>query len=167
MGEPPPRLEIWTVATGNVVTLGLVALILSYASGALSPGLSAFGTLPGIAVFGYLWVLTLHLTRWALAAGGLARIGQGELAALVRRGAVAGAGIGAAFVGGLVLVSAGASLVGGFFQPASVAIFLLVGSLLAGLVGAVVGVALVVVDAVLYRVVDAVEPEASGGGRRD
>lgn len=151
MADRPVSLTSFSLATFNVVTLGLVALTAAYAGGALSPGLSDLGTAPGIILFAYLWGLTLVATRWALDGDGFAALADGEFGRLVGRGALAGALVGAAFVDGLVLSSAIASLFRGLFQPVSVVLFLVVGGLVAGAVGGLVGLVFVLVDTACYR----------------
>lgn len=150
MAEPARALEAWTVATFAVVTLGLVGVTAGHASGALADALPDLGTVPGVAAFAALWVLTAVGVRWALADGGLARSRRGEFAPLVARGTLAGAFVGAAFVVGTVLSFAVASVGSDPVPPGSVALFALVGGTVAGVVGGLVGGLFVLVDAALY-----------------
>ncbi|WP_424008744.1 hypothetical protein [Haloferax denitrificans] len=142
------RVEAWVVSSFNLVVLSLVGLLAAHASGALEGELAGFGTLPGVAVFAYLWLLTAAATRWALADGGLAGLRNGlrGLWRLVLRGFAAGALIGGAFLLGVVLVGAvlnGAPLL-------SLALIALIGVAAAGVVGGVIGGLSVVLDAGCY-----------------
>ncbi|WP_396612684.1 hypothetical protein ACH9L7_05255 [Haloferax sp. S1W] len=153
-------LEVWTVSTFNVVALGLVGVTAGHTTGALTDSLPNFGTLPGVVTFIYLWALTVLATRWALSEGGLDRIHEGELATLVGRGAIAGAGIGAGFLLGAVLVGSAVAVVRfvleqgttGGFQVLPFLLIILVGVGIAALVGALVGGVFVVLDAACYWV---------------
>ncbi|WEL29552.1 hypothetical protein [Haloferax volcanii] len=145
---PRGRFETWVVSSFNLVALSLVGLLAAHASGALEGELANFGTLPGVAVFAYLWLLTAAATRWALADGGLAdlRNGLNGLWRLVLRGFAAGALIGAVFLLGVVLVGAvlnGAPLV-------ALALIALIGVAAASVVGGVIGALSVVLDAGCY-----------------
>lgn len=141
------RFEVWTVATFNVVALGLVLLLVGHRAGALADALSGLGTVPGLLVFGYLWGLTLYATRWALRGASLA----GATNTLLQRGAVAGAGIGASFLLGVVLVGAAATLLAGNPQLVTFVLIGAIGSIAASLVGAPLGVVFVLVDLLCYR----------------
>lgn len=157
-------LEIWTIATCNVVLFGVVGVLAGHLSGALADVLQGLGTLPGVLVFGYLWTLVVVATRWALADGGLARTDQGEMNRLLIRGAIAGALIGAGFLLGLVVGGGLISVASGSIELVSVALIGLIGSLVSAIVGAVVGVVFVLVDTVLYQAVPVLlpAPEAPG-----
>ncbi|POG54890.1 magnesium transporter [Haloferax marisrubri] len=144
------RFEAWVVSTFNLVALSLVGLLAAHASGALEGELAGFGTIPGVAVFAYLWLLTAAATRWALADGGLEdlRSGLRGLWRLVLRGFAAGALIGGAFLLGVLLVGAilnGAPLL-------SLAFIALIGVAAASVVGGVIGGLSVVLDAGCYWV---------------
>lgn len=149
-------LEAWAVSTFDVVVFGLTGVLVAHASDVLSGALAGLGTLEGVAVFGYLWVLTFLAVRWALAEGGLARTDEGALHTLVIRGAVAGALVGAGFLLGVILavavvnVASGAWALRGDGVLPFVFVALLGGSL-AAVVGAFVGAVFVLVDASLYR----------------
>jgi hypothetical protein len=156
-------LEVWAVATFNVVGFGLALVLAGHTSGALSDALSGLGTLPGLLVFGYLWALVWYETRWALAEGGLERIREGELRALLSRGALAGGLIGAAFVVGVVVAGFFTALLGGDFQLVAFLLVGLIGGLVAALVGAVVGVLFVLVDAALFGVASVIAPPPFAG----
>ncbi|MFC7129509.1 hypothetical protein [Haloferax chudinovii] len=144
------RFEAWVVSSFNLVALSLVGLLAAHASGALEGELAGFGTLPGVAIFAYLWLLTAAATRWALADGGLAdlRTGLRGLWRLVVRGFAAGALIGAAFLLGAILV--GAVLNGAPLR--SLAFIALIGVAAAAVVGGVVGGLSVLLDAGCYWV---------------
>lgn len=147
----PLTLEAWAVGTFDVVAFGLVLVVAGHATGALADALSGLGTLPGLALFGYLWALAVAATRWALGGNGLAAR-DGGVSSLLQRGAIAGAAVGVGFLLGPVLVGgAGAVLTGGV-SLVTLGIVAGVGSLLAGLVGSVVGVVFVLFDLALVRV---------------
>jgi len=50
-------LETWTVATFDVVTVGLVGVLAGHTSGVLGDALADVGTVAGVLAFGYLWAL--------------------------------------------------------------------------------------------------------------
>ncbi|CQR50029.1 MULTISPECIES: hypothetical protein [Haloferax] len=142
------RFEAWVVSSFNLVVLSLVGLLAAHAGGALEGELAGFGTLPGVAVFAYLWLLTAAATRWALADGGLADLRNGlrGLWRLVLRGFAAGALIGAAFLLGVLLVGA---ILNGAPLP-SLAFIALIGVAAASVVGGVIGGLSVLLDAGCY-----------------
>ncbi|KAB1194312.1 hypothetical protein GJR96_13040 [Haloferax sp. MBLA0076] len=152
-----PRLEIWAVSTFNVVLLSLLGVLTGHLSGSLADVLRGFGTLEGVLVFGYLWVLTILATRWALSTGGLDRGQTGELRSLFVRGAIAGALIGAGFLVGTILAVAFVNLVSMAWTVRldgvlPFALITLLGGGIAALVGGLVGTVLVLVDVLLFRV---------------
>ncbi|KTG07520.1 hypothetical protein [Haloferax profundi] len=156
MGEVN-RLEVWGVSTFNVVLLSLLGVLAGHLSGSLASLFRGFGTLEGVLIFGYLWVLTILATRWALAAGGLDRGQTGELRSLLVRGAIAGALIGAGFLVGTILTVALVNLVSMAWTVRldgvlPFALITLLGGGIAALVGALVGSVFVLVDVLLYRV---------------
>ncbi|WP_411968523.1 hypothetical protein [Haloferax sp. YSSS75] len=150
-------LEAWTVATFNVVALGLVGVVAGHVSGEMANLLRGLSTLEGVLVFGYLWVLALVATRWAFADGGLERVQTGELRSLVVRGFLAGGFIGGGFLVGGAIAGALVNVVSGAWAvrleglPSFVFIVSAAGGI-AVVVGGVVGVVFVFVDVVLYRV---------------
>ncbi|KAB1188487.1 MULTISPECIES: hypothetical protein [Haloferax] len=149
-------LELWTIATFNLVVFGLLSVLVGHTSGSLADILAGLGTVEGVLVFGYLWALTVLATRWVLSEGGLDRIREGELSSLVVRGGLAGGLIGAGFLVGVILAGALVNLVTG---PWSIrldgvlpfVLIVVVAGGVAALVGAVVGGVFVIVDAALYR----------------
>lgn len=157
MADTEP-LELWTVATGNVVLFGILGVLAGHLSGGLADLLGGVGTLPGILVFGYLWALVVVATRWALADGGLAQLEQGARTRLAIRGAIAGALIGAGFLLGLVVVGGLLSVAAGGLELVSVALIALFGGLVSAVVGAIIGVVFVLVDALLYLAVPRLLP---------
>lgn len=157
MADTDP-LEIWTIATCNVVLFGIVGVLAGHLSGALADILRGFGTLPGVLVFGYLWTLVVVATQWALADGGLARVNHGEIKQLAIRGAIAGALIGAGFLLGLVVGGGLISAASGGLEVVSVALIGLIGGLVSAVVGAIIGVVFVLVDTILYQAVPILLP---------
>lgn len=154
-------LETWVVSTLNLVAVSLVVVLAGHASGFLAGSLADVGTLPGVAVFGYLWLLVVAATKWALADGGLGGgggdgKGDGGATTLVSRGGVAGFFVGGGFLGGVVLVVGVGGVLVGNVPPGPVAIALVAGSAVAGVVGSLVGMACVVADLAFYRAGDAV-----------
>jgi len=147
-------LETVTVATFDVVAVGLLAVLAGHVGGALGDLLGGVGTVPGLAAFGYLWALTLLAVRWVLAEGGLARDGDRSLGGLLTRGTAGGASVGTAFVAGLGL-AVGLVGLGTGADLTSVVLIALFGAVGGALVGAVVGFALGVVDVGLARAADA------------
>ncbi len=151
------RLETWTVATFDVVALGLVGVLAGHASGGLGEALADVGTVAGVLVFGYLWVLTLVAMRWVLADGGLS---QGEeargrsLGRLLVRGVAGSALVGTAFVGGLGLVAGLLGLRSGI-DLLSVGLLTLFGVVGGAIGGALLGVVFGLVDVGLARGADA------------
>ena len=150
-------LEVWTVSTFNVVAFGIVGVVAGHASGEMANLLRGLSTLEGVLVFGYLWALTLVATRWAFADGGLERIRDGDFSSLVARGALAGGLVGSGFLVGVALAGVLVNLAVGPWsvQLGGVLPFLFIVIVAAGvaaLVGGVVGIVFVLVDAVLYRV---------------
>ncbi|AFK19238.1 hypothetical protein E6P09_10695 [Haloferax mediterranei ATCC 33500] len=158
--------EVWVVSTFNLVILSLVLLFIAHTNGGLAGSLSGFGTLPGVLVFGYLWVLAVASTRRSLRAGGLDDRPEGGLRSLAWYGFVGGARIGSAFVLGIVVVlflidflleptravSSFANLAQNISQVASFALIVLFVGSLAGIIGGVIGGLSVLLDAGLYGV---------------
>ena len=153
------RFDAWTVATFDVVAFTLVFVLAGHASGGLAGSLARFGTLPGVAVFGYLWGLVFVATRWVLADGGLDQIDEGEGSALVIRGTLGGALVGSSFVGGLGLLL-GLVTLGGPGELLSVALFTAFGVVGGAIGGLVVGLVSALVNVALYRASARVVPGA-------
>lgn len=155
MADPADPLEVWSIATFDVVLFGLVGVALGHASGALADVLLGLGTVPGILAFAYLWFLAWIATRWVLADGGLDRSGE-DSSSLAVRGAAGGAGVGAGFVAGIVLATGAVNIAS---SGGSIAVLLYLGFLgvLAGaVVGTVVGTAFALVNVGCYRLTDLV-----------
>lgn len=146
-------LEIWTVATFNVVIFGLIGVLSAHLTGVLSEVLSGLGTLPGVLVFGYLWTVVVVATKWALSEGGLDRFDQGELGALVTRGGLAGGLIGSLFLTGIILTVGLQQVLTGGVEFLSFGIILIAGGTISAVVGGLVGVVFVLLDVGLYRAV--------------
>ena len=157
MAESDP-LEAWAVTTFNVVAFGLVGVVAGHAGGVLDDALPGFGTLPGLATVGYLWLLVAVATRWALAGGGLTRLDADGVWPLLARGTAAGAGVGAAFVGGAALAGGVVSLLAGGVPLGSLALVVLFAGVGGAVGGSVVGAAFVLVDVALYLASAPVRP---------
>lgn len=164
MADAKP-LEIWSVATFNVVIFGLVGVLTGHLSGRLTDILPALGTVPGVLVFGYLWVLVLIATRWALDEGGLDRLTQGELRNLLLRGALGGALVGMAFLVGIILVGGLIRLLTSGLELLSLGLISLFGAVISAIIGALVGVVFVLVDAAFYHAAAKLDPDSFGDGR--
>lgn len=148
-------LETWTVATFDVVTLGLVGILAGHTSGVLGEALPDVGTVAGVLAFGYLWVLVLVAMRWVLAEGGLSREDGVSLGRLLARGVAGAALVGAAFVAGLGLVAGLVGLASGG-EVLTVVLVTLFGAVGGAIGGALVGFVFGLVDVGLARATDAV-----------
>ncbi|SFR40993.1 hypothetical protein SAMN04487947_1079 [Halogeometricum rufum] len=153
--------DAWVVATFDLVALSLLVLVAAHASGFLAGALSGFGTLPGLLVFGYLWTLVVVGVRWVLSAGGLDTFASRRRRARLVRGVAGGAFVGSAFVLGTVLVGGGVAAVADPELVATVLFVAGVGTAVAAVVGAVVGLVSTGVNLLLFRVSGWVVP--SGG----
>ncbi|WP_313696157.1 hypothetical protein [Halorarum halobium] len=163
MGEAADPAEVWLVATFNLVAFALPLLILGHASGGLADVLPQFGTLPGLAGFGYLWLLLWLSTRWVFAEGGLVRSEAGETGRLLLRGTLGGALVGMGFVVGIALVIAAVNVVvDGMVDVAASAFLLLIGAAGGAIVGLAVGLLFGLVDVVCYRLSGALVPNPDG-----
>lgn len=153
-------LETWTVATFNVVTFGLVLVVVGHASGALAEVLPDLGTLPGIATFGYLWALVLAATRTMLPDGGLGQVrAESGASGVLFHGFTAGAMSGAGFVLGVVIVAFLPLVVQRALDPSGLLLIGWFGAAIGGAVGAVVGVLFAILDAALFGIVARIAPE--------
>jgi hypothetical protein len=143
--------DAWVVATVDLVALSLVALVAVHASGALAGALSGIGTLAGLLVFGYLWALVGGGVRWVLSADGLAAFAARRRRSQLARGVAAGAFVGGAFVLGTALVGGGVAAVAEPELVATVLFVASVGTAVAAVVGAAVGLVSTVVNLLLFR----------------
>jgi hypothetical protein len=150
MAEPAGRLEVWTVATFNVVAFGLVGVIAGHATGALSDALPDLGTLPGVFLFAFLWALAVVVAWWALAEGGLDGSVASETSTLLLRGAAAGGVAGLAFAVVVLGVALGANLLASGNVTGFVLVTL-VGGGVGTVVGLVVGLVFTLADLAVYR----------------
>ncbi|QLG64177.1 hypothetical protein [Halorarum salinum] len=159
MGEAAGAAETWIVTTFDLVAFGLPLVLLGHASGALSDTLPSLGTLPGLLLFGYLWLLLWVTTRWVLAEGGLARSAAGETGRLLVRGTVGGALVGMGFVAGIAVVVAAVNVLDGMVDVPAFVLLLSLGAAAGSVVGAAVGVLFAIVNVALYRASAALVPE--------
>jgi len=148
-------LETWTVATFDVVTVGLVGVLAGHTSGVLGDALADVGTVAGVLAFGYLWALVLVAMRWVLAGGGLSRDDGTSLGRLLARGVAGAAFVGAAFVAGLALVAGLVGLASGS-EVLTVALVTLFGAIGGTVGGALVGFVFGLLDVGFARATDAV-----------
>jgi hypothetical protein len=160
MGEPDrvDGLETWSVATFDVVAFSLVLVTAGHASGGLAGSLADVGTVPGVLLFGYLWLLVVAAVRWVLAEGGLGRSGDRRLRTLAGRGTAAGAATGAAFLDGVLVVAALPRVLSGSLDVLSFGLLLLIGTAISAVVGGLVGLLLGLVDLGLVRAADRLVP---------
>lgn len=152
-------LETWTVATFNVVAFGLVLVLIGHASGALAEVLPDLGTLPGIAIFGYLWALVVASTRMALPEEGLEAVETAGYLSILRDGVLAGTVTGGAFVLGVVVVAVVPLLVLEGGHPGILLYLGGFGTGVGGIAGAVLGALFAAVDLLLFRAAAALVPE--------
>lgn len=132
------RSEVWTVATFDLAALSLVVVLAAHLSGGLADALTGLGTVPGLAAFGYLWVLVVVAVRWVLAERSLASR-DGAVRTLLWRGGIGGAGVGAGLVAGSAVVAGAVVAVRDPEFLITVVIVGGVGSVVAAVVGAVTG----------------------------
>lgn len=152
--------EVWLVATFNLVAFALPLVLLGHLSGALADALPGLGTVPGLAGFGYLWVLNWLSTRWVFAKGGLGRSETGETGRLILRGTAGGALVGMGFVVGIALAIAAVNVVVHGMVDVTASVFLLaIGAAAGAVVGLVVGLLFGLVDVALYRSSAALVPK--------
>ncbi|WP_049985808.1 hypothetical protein [Halobellus rufus] len=150
--------EAWTVATFDLVGFALLLLLPVHLSGALGDALAGLGTVPGLLLFGYLWVLVAVSVRWVLADGGL--VGRSGPSSLLARGALGGACVGSGFVAGVVIVGGAVLAIDDPSIVTSLAVFGSIAVAVAAIVGAVVGALFAVVNVALARVSEWVVPLA-------
>lgn len=155
----PDRLETWALATFDVVTFGLVLVLAGHSTGALADVLPDVGTLPGFAVFAYLWALVVVATRTGLPAGGLDAVRTDGISPVLLGGAVAGAITGTGFVLGVVLVAVLPLVVFDGANPALILLFGGLGAGVGGVVGALLGATFATLDVVLYVTARALVPD--------
>lgn len=142
-------LVVWALATFHASLFMLVALLFLYWVDVLRNILPNLNTAVGLGLFIVLWGTTWWTTRIALA-------GVTQDAGLIRRALRWGGVNGMLFLSVLV---AGAGVSAAFGQPAQlfgalfgVFFFLMIGSLFAFAIGAVVGTVLGVIDLALLRI---------------
>jgi hypothetical protein len=156
VNDPPwatAELRAWALASFHVATLVTVGVALAHAGGLVGDLLSGLGTLPGVALYLLLWVLTWRTNRrWLLAHGPPER---DAVRPALAWGAVTG-------VGFLLCVLAALAVV---LEPADLVVLVIfagVGTPVAAVVGALVGGVFALVDAALESVVGAVVDAADG-----
>lgn len=145
---PPSTTELraWALASFHVATLVAVGVGLLHAGGLVGDLLSGLGTLPGVALYLLLWVLTWRTNRrWLLAHG---PPGRDAVRPALAWGAVTGVGFLSGPLAALLVLDPTDVVV--------VVIFAGVGTPVAAVVGAVVGGVFALVDAALAAVADAV-----------
>ncbi|MBX0297160.1 hypothetical protein [Haloarcula nitratireducens] len=136
----------WALGTVDVVSFALVGVVAAHAAGVLGGLLQGLNTLAGVAVFLYLWAIFVLAARWVLSTASLA---DASLRALALRGVAAGGASGVAFLLGILAVTAVPQLLTS--QPLSALLIVLIGTVVAAPIGALVGLVLGGVDIALYR----------------
>jgi hypothetical protein len=143
------ELRALALASFHVATLVAVGVGLLHAGSLVGDLLSGLGTLPGVALYLLLWLLTWRTNRrWLLAHG---PPGWDAVRPALTWGAVTGVGFLLGVLAALAVVLEPADLV-------VLVIFAGVGAPVAAVVGALVGGVFALVDAALDAVADAVVP---------
>jgi len=156
------RLLVWTLASFHVAGLTIGFVLPAYASGGLSDVLPAFGTVPGLLGYAYLWVLSYLATRWVLTEETLDETLDGALQPVILRGSAAGGLVGlATLLGPLLLVSIPDLVMNGA-DPTSVVLILAIGSGVATVVGVAFGLVFTLLDLAALRLAGLAVP--GGGG---
>lgn len=144
------RLLPWALGTFHAAVLMLVPLALAYPRGTLGGILSGLGTLPGLALFAWLWLLSCWGARGALRAVRLDAPPRALVQDAIGHAFVWGGGVGALFLAGALLALLAATLPSITFSlPAVVATVMFGGFGLAAAcaVGALVGMLFAALDA--------------------
>jgi len=165
-GDGAGRVEVWTVATFDLAALSLVVVLAAHLTGGLAGALAGLGTLPGLAAFGYLWALVGGAVRWVLAERSLASR-DGAVRALLRRGSIGGAGVGAGLVAGSAVVAGAVVAVRDPEFLITVAIVGVVGSIVAAVVGAIIGAIAAACNVALAWASERIVPNPSGSNPDD
>lgn len=155
----PDRLETWALATFDVVTFGLVLVLVGHSTGGLADVLPEFGTLSGFAVFGYLWALVVVATRTGLPAGGLDTVRTEGVTGVLKGGILAGLITGTGFVLGVVLVVGLPLVVFDGAEPGAVLLLGGAGTGAGGVVGGLLGAIFATLNVVLYVTARALVPD--------
>lgn len=158
------RLLVWTLASFHAAGLTLGFVLPAYVSGGLSDALPEVGTVPGILGYGYLWGLSYLATRWVLVEEVLDATLAGALSPALLRGTAGGALVGLATLLGPLLLVALPALVTGGGNPVSFALIAAIGSGVAVVVGAVVGLVFALLDVAAVRVAGRLVAAESGSG---
>lgn len=156
------RLLIWTLASFHAAGFTLGFVLPAYVSGGLSDVLPEFGTVPGFLGYGYIWVLSYLATRWVLTEEVSEDVFEetpaGSLKSVLLRGSAAGGLVGmATLLGPLLLVAVPASVTGG--NLTALAFITAVGSGVAVVVGAAIGLVFTLLDVAAVRIAGRVAPE--------
>lgn len=144
----PVSLLTWTLATADTVLFVLLGVLAAHASGELAGLIAGLNTLVGVAVFCYLWALTLATVRWVNRRVSLA---ADSTSTLVLHGLAAGSATGVGFLLGPLAVLVVLSVTGGPFRPRGVVLVTLIGTGFAAVIGAIVGLLAGLLDIALYR----------------
>lgn len=148
--DEPDALIAWSLGAFHAATLVAVLVALGHTAGALGDLLGGLNTVVGLALYLLLWGLSWGATRAVLARVPPAVIETGGTGAAVAWGALGGAGAGAAFLVGLVLVAVAPAILGSG-EPLAVVFILSIGATAAAVVGAAVGGLFALLDVALFR----------------
>lgn len=145
-------VESWVIASFVLICFVLPLVILGHVTGVLNDTLPSLGTLTGLLVFGYLWLLIWLAMRWVVAAGGVVQSTRGKTVQLLFRGVVGGAFVGMGFVAGLLIAISLSIVFAGKMGVGSFAFLLGVGLAVGGTAGALFGLFFSLVIIGLLRV---------------
>ncbi|WP_018256337.1 hypothetical protein [Halomicrobium katesii] len=155
IGRPTTTLTAWTLATTNTVGFVLAVLVPAYASGGLSDVLPSLNTAVGVAAFLALWLVVGVTTHWLL---GHVDPSSDSPVRLTLWAGSCGALAGIVFLVGIVVGLGVPAAVVGSFGLRTVVLLAAVGTPVAAIVGAVVGIAAGLLDVVLLRIAGRVTP---------
>lgn len=150
-----PPLTVWTLATANTLLFVLALVLPGYASGGLSDVLPNLNTALGVGISLYLWLLVWATTRWLL---DRVEPAEASLARLALWGGACGALDGIVFLVGIVLVVGLPTALVTSLELLSVALIAAIGTPIAAVVGAMVGLAALGIDLGLLWAAERVTP---------
>lgn len=148
--DEPDRLVAWSLGAFHAATLVAVLVALGHTAGVLGGLLADLNTVVGLALYVLLWLLSWRATRAVLSRVTPATIETGATGEAIAWGAVGGAGTGVAVLVGIALVVVVPVIRRGG-DVLSFGFILLVGGIVAAIIGAVVGGLFAVLDIAFFR----------------